>query len=83
MLESIRYVDVVFAEQSWQQKLDDIREYRADVFVMGSDWKGKFDHLSCCCEVTYLPRTPDISTTEIRGSLDPDRKSSSSDSREK
>lgn len=69
VLESIRYVDEVFPETSWEQKADDIRRYRADVFVMGADWEGKFDFLSACCEVRYLPRTPEISTTEIRQSL--------------
>ncbi|MBW3550709.1 MAG: glycerol-3-phosphate cytidylyltransferase [Proteobacteria bacterium] len=69
VLEAIRFVDVVFPEQSWEQKADDIRRYRADVFVMGHDWLGKFDFLSELCEVKYLPRTPEISTTEIRQSL--------------
>ncbi len=63
VLESIRYVDEVFPESGWEQKVDDIRRYGADVFVMGDDWLGKFDFLSEFCVVKYLPRTEDISTT--------------------
>lgn len=70
VLESIRYVDEVFAENSWEQKPDDIRRYKATAFVMGDDWAGKFDFLSALCEVVYLPRTSEISTTEIKKSLD-------------
>lgn len=69
VLEAIRYVDEVFPEVSWEQKEDDIRTHRADIFVMGADWEGKFDFLSDCCDVRYLPRTPEISTTAIRESL--------------
>jgi glycerol-3-phosphate cytidylyltransferase len=72
VLESIRYVDFVFPEHDWQQKADDIRQYRADVFVMGDDWAGKFDFLGEYCAVRYLPRTPEISTTDIRKSLVPE-----------
>ena len=67
VLESIRWVDEVFPEHNWEQKADDIRRYAADTFVMGHDWEGKFDFLSC--EVVYLPRTQDISTTEIKQTL--------------
>jgi glycerol-3-phosphate cytidylyltransferase len=69
VLESVRYVDEVFAEETWEQKAHDIRRYRADIFVMGDDWVGKFDFLAEFCEVRYLPRTQDISTTAIRDSL--------------
>lgn len=67
VLEAIRYVDAVFPEESWTQKIDDISKYAADVFVMGDDWLGKFDFLKNYCDVVYLPRTPQISTTEIKG----------------
>jgi glycerol-3-phosphate cytidylyltransferase len=70
VLQAIRYVDHVFPEESWEQKVDDIRKYCADVFVIGDDWAGKFDFLADACEVVYLPRTPEISTTEIMQSLD-------------
>jgi glycerol-3-phosphate cytidylyltransferase len=71
VLESIRYVDLVFPEETWEQKVDDIRKYDAGIFVMGDDWQGKFDFLAEHCEVRYLARTPDISTTSIRESLAP------------
>ena len=69
VLEAIRWVDEVFPEVRWDQKADDIKKYGADIFVMGSDWEGRFDFLSEYCEVAYLPRTEDISTTEIKQSL--------------
>lgn len=69
VLESIRYVDEVFSERAWEQKPEDIRRYQAQVLVMGDDWAGKFDFLSEFCEVTYLARTPAISTTDIKQSL--------------
>jgi glycerol-3-phosphate cytidylyltransferase len=69
VLESIRYVDMVFAEESWEQKPDDSRKYGAGVFVMGHDWEGKFDFLSEYCEVAYLSRTEGISTSEIKQTL--------------
>ena len=69
MLEAIRYVDLVVPEENWEQKNTDVAKYGVDVFVMGDDWKGKFDFLRDVCEVVYLPRTPEISTTQIKQSL--------------
>ncbi len=69
LLEAIRYVDLVIPEESWEQKVDDVKLYQADVFVMGDDWTGKFDFLKDYCEVVYLPRTPEISTTQIKKEL--------------
>ncbi|MBE6945681.1 MAG: glycerol-3-phosphate cytidylyltransferase [Ruminococcaceae bacterium] len=69
MLEAIRYVDLVIPEDNWAQKRADVEEYNIDVFVMGDDWAGKFDFLSEQCEVVYLPRTPEISTTKIKTEL--------------
>lgn len=67
MVESVRYVDLVIQEKSWDQKLIDARLYHVDVLVMGSDWKGEFDHMKAAgVEVIYLPRTPEISTTQIK-----------------
>jgi glycerol-3-phosphate cytidylyltransferase len=66
LLESLRCVDLVIAENDWEQKRSDVNLYRVDVFTMGSDWEGKFDFLSELCEVVYLPRTPNISSTQIR-----------------
>lgn len=70
LLEAIRYVDLVIPEESWEQKVTDIHEYHIDVFVQGDDWKGKFDYLKNeGVEVVYLPRTPEISTTQIKKDL--------------
>lgn len=70
MLEAVRYVDLVIAEDDWEQKPRDIKNLNIDVFVMGDDWAGKFDEqLKDICEVIYLPRTPNISTTEIKENL--------------
>lgn len=69
ILESICYVDQVIPEYSWEQKIDDVKKYHADVFVMGDDWKGKFDFLEEYCEVVYLQRTEGISTTRIKHNL--------------
>ena len=69
MLEAIRYVDLVVPEDNWEQKKTDIGKYNVDVFVMGDDWEGKFDFLKEQCEVVYLARTPEISTTKIKSEL--------------
>ena len=70
LLESIRYVDLVIPENNWNQKIDDIKEFGIDTFVMGDDWKGKFDFLKDYCEVIYLPRTKEISTKKIKKDLE-------------
>lgn len=72
LLEAIRYVDLVIPEESWAQKLTDIQMYRIDKFVMGDDWTGKFDFVEeqTDAEVVYLPRTPEISTTQIKKDLE-------------
>lgn len=69
ILESIKYVDEVIVENSWEQKLEDVKKHNVDVFVMGNDWEGKFDFLTELCEVVYLPRTEGISTTKIKEDL--------------
>ena len=69
LLEAIRYVDLVIPEENWEQKRTDIPLYHVDTFVMGDDWKGKFDFLEDLCQVVYLPRTPEISTTKIKKEL--------------
>ena len=66
IISSLSFVDTVFAEHSWEQKEQDIRRLNAQVFVMGDDWQGKFDHLSNLCEVKYIPRTEIISTTLLK-----------------
>ena len=69
LLESIRYVDLVIPEECWEQKVSDVQLYKVDTFVMGDDWAGKFDFLKDYCQVVYLPRTPEISTTQIKNDL--------------
>ena len=69
VVEAIRYVDLVIPEHDWEQKIHDVQKYDIDVFVMGDDWTGKFDFLKDYCEVVYLPRTENISTTMIKEKL--------------
>ena len=69
LVEAIRYVDLVIPEESWEQKVSDVKEFEVDTFVIGDDWEGKFDFLKDYCEVVYLPRTPEISTTQIKKDL--------------
>lgn len=71
LLEAIRYVDLVIPEEAWDQKVSDIELYHIDKFVMGDDWADKFDFLQeeTEAEVIYLPRTPEISTTQIKNDL--------------
>ncbi|WP_366935351.1 adenylyltransferase/cytidyltransferase family protein [Ignavibacterium sp.] len=69
IVKNIRYVDKVIAEESWDQKLNDIKNYNVNFLVMGDDWKGKFDELNNYCEVIYLPRTDGISSSLLKNSL--------------
>ena len=66
LLSAITYVDAIIPEDNWEQKRSDVQTYGIDVFTMGDDWEGKFDFLSDLCEVTYLSRTPRISSTAIK-----------------
>lgn len=70
IVSSISYVDLVFPEESWEQKKSDIVKYNVDIFAMGDDWKGHFDNLRDYCEVIYLSRTEGVSSSEIRKMLD-------------
>lgn len=70
LLEAIRYVDMIIPEESWEQKIQNIQQYNIDIFVIGDDWKGKFDFLRSFCEVIYLPRTEGVSSTLLRGCLE-------------
>ena len=70
LLDAVRYVDLVVPEENWEQKISDIKKYNIDVFVIGDDWKGKFDYLKDFgVEVVYLPRTKEISTSKIKNDL--------------
>ena len=66
ILEACRYVDLVITENSWEQKINDIKDFKIDIFVMGEDWAGKFDFLKKYCKVVYLPRTPDVCSTTTK-----------------
>ena len=70
LLESLDYVDKVIPEDNWDQKVTDIQDNDINIFVMGDDWKGKFDELKEFCEVIYFPRTKGISSTKLRSILD-------------
>ncbi len=59
-------MDQVIPEENWAQKRDDIARLGADLFAMGDDWVGKFDDLRDLCDVLYLPRTENVSTTELK-----------------
>lgn len=61
---ALKYVDDVFLEDSLELKDEYIRKWKADLLVMGDDWAGKFDWVSC--KVCYLPRTPGVSSTDAK-----------------
>lgn len=69
IVANIKCVDEVIAEESWDQKVSDIQKYGVDIFSMGDDWRGRFDYLQEYCEVVYLPRTENISTSQLKRSL--------------
>jgi glycerol-3-phosphate cytidylyltransferase len=69
ILENIKCVDMVISENNWAQKIDDVKKYNIDIFAIGDDWKDKFDFLKEHCEVIYLERTENISTTKLKRSL--------------
>lgn len=61
---SQKCVDAVFLEESLEKKQEYINKFKADILIMGDDWKNCFDTMSC--KVIYLPRTNyNISTTNI------------------
>ncbi len=66
IVAGLKVVDLVVPEESWDQKVSDIKEHGVGVFGMGHDWTGKFDDLKEYCEVVYLPRTEGISSTDIK-----------------
>jgi len=66
IIESMKFVDLVIPETCWEQKIEDVLKNKVNIFVIGEDWKGKFDFLKEYCKVVYLPRTPNISTTKLK-----------------
>ena len=69
IVANIKCVDKVIPEENWEQKVIDIKKYNIDIFAMGDDWRGEFDFLKKYCEVVYLERTKDISTTQLKKTL--------------
>jgi len=69
IVANISCVAKVIPERNWEQKIEDIQKYDVDIFAMGDDWEGEFDFLKEYCEVMYLERTKDISTTQLKKSL--------------
>jgi len=69
IVANIKCVDKVIPEESWEQKITDVKKYNIDIFAIGDDWAGEFDFLKEYCEVVYLERTKDISTTQLKKSL--------------
>ena len=65
IVAALKGVDEVFLEESLEQKREYILRHEAQVLVMGDDWRGRFDEFGDICEVTYLERTPAISTTAL------------------
>lgn len=68
-IENVRktgFADEVIIEESPGQKFRDIKKYQIDIFTVGSDWIGHFDYLKDYCEVVYLDRTKNISSTMLR-----------------
>lgn len=69
IVAALRVVTKVIKENCWEQKIEDVQNEKCDLFVMGDDWKGKFDFLEPYCKVIYLARTEGVSTTEIKSIL--------------
>ena len=69
IIKNIKCVDEVFLEESLEKKEEYIRNHKADIFIIGDDWKGKFDNMNSVCKVIYLSRTKNISTTDIISSI--------------
>jgi glycerol-3-phosphate cytidylyltransferase len=75
MVSAIRYVDLVIVENNMAQKVDDIKEFKIDIFAIGDDYKDKlkdmneYKFIKENCEIIYLPRTPEVSTSKIKSQL--------------
>jgi glycerol-3-phosphate cytidylyltransferase len=69
IVSGLKCVDLAIPENSWEQKVHDIKKYNVSVFGMGHDWEGHFDTLKEYCEVVYLSRTEGISSTAIKQTL--------------
>ena len=67
IIKSLKFVDDIYPEKSWDQKISDIKNFNISIFAIGDDWQGKFEFLKSYCDVIYLPRTNNVSSTLIRG----------------
>lgn len=68
-IENVRktgLADEIIIEEYQGQKVSDIIKYDIDILVVGSDWRGKFDYLKNYCDIIYLERTKNISSTKLR-----------------
>lgn len=65
-VKNVGLADEIIIEEYEGQKINDIQKHKIDIFVIGSDWVGKFDYLKNYCEVIYLERTKGISSTSLR-----------------
>lgn len=60
------FADEIIVEDHVGQKLEDIQKYGIDIFTVGSDWTGAFDYLSSYCDVIYIDRTKEVSSSILR-----------------
>lgn len=76
LLSAIKYVDLIIPEENWEQKVEDIKKYNVDILTMGDDWKDsdKFNYLKEYCDLVFLERTKDISSTAIKGAINNENK---------
>lgn len=76
LLSAIKYVDKIIPEENWEQKVEDIKKYNVDILTMGDDWKDsdKFNYLKKYCDLIFLERTKDISSTAIKGAISNEKK---------
>jgi glycerol-3-phosphate cytidylyltransferase len=71
-ISDLKYVSEVIPEYSMQQKVEDIKKYHVDIFVLGDDYAESFlrmpeyEQIKDLCQVVFLPRTPSISTTRLK-----------------
>lgn len=66
VLEAIKYVDKVVLIRKQQDKFRFLK--RADIFAIGSDYIGysDIDEIKKHCNVKFIERTPNISSTEVK-----------------
>lgn len=68
-IENVRqsgFADEIIVEDHPGQKVEDVQKYNIDIFTVGSDWLGAFEYMKQFCEVVYLERTKNISSTKMR-----------------